>query len=74
MRDYEKLVGVLRVHAQREGCVGDECPYYDAENRGYGTCSEEMAKEAADAIEELMIVARTQKAALECYKNEMEAT
>ena len=33
-----------------------------------------MAKEAADAIEELMIVARTQKAALECYKNEMEAT
>lgn len=49
---YEELLIGLRGHAKRLGC-DDRCPCYDAENRGYATCSEELAEKAADAIEEL---------------------
>ena len=48
---YEKLLIGLRGHAKRHGC-DDRCPCYDAEDRGYTTCSEELAEKAADAIEE----------------------
>lgn len=49
---YEELLIGLRGHAKRLGC-DDRCPCYDADNRGYATCSEELAEKAADAIEEL---------------------
>lgn len=47
---YEELLIGLRGHAKRLGC-DDRCPCYDAKNRGYATCSEELAEKAADAIE-----------------------
>lgn len=52
MRDYEELVRCLRGHSQKMGCA-DNCICEDADKRGFGTCSEELAKLAADAIEEL---------------------
>jgi hypothetical protein len=51
--DYKVLVKFLREHAKHDGDC-DICPYYDAEERGYGVCSEELAAKAADAIEELI--------------------
>ena len=54
---YEKLLIGLRGHAKRHGC-DDRCPCYDAEDRGYTTCSEELAEKAADAIEELLKAAK----------------
>ena len=52
MRDYEELVRCLRGHSKKMGCA-DNCICEDADERGFGTCSEELAKLAADAIEEL---------------------
>ena len=49
---YEKLLIGLRGHAKRRGC-DDRCPCFDAKDRGYATCSEELAEKAADAIEDL---------------------
>lgn len=48
-----EVIEVLRMHAEPNGCDIDKCPFYDAQKRGYKTCSEEMAKTAADAIEKL---------------------
>lgn len=56
---YEELLIGLRGHAKRKGC-DDRCPCYDAENRGYATCSEELAQKAADAIEELQAINQRQ--------------
>lgn len=49
---YDELVRCLRGHSQKMGCA-DNCICKDADKRGFGTCSEELAKLAADAIEEL---------------------
>lgn len=54
---YEELLIGLRGHAKQRGC-DDRCPCYDAESRGYATCSEELAEKAADAIEELLKAAK----------------
>ena len=53
MRNYEALVRALREHSKPEGCDCNVCPCYDAEERGYSTCSEELTEKAADAIDEL---------------------
>lgn len=52
MGEYDELTKALREHA-KENCDCDLCPCINAEQRGYKTCSEELAKKAADAIEEL---------------------
>ena len=52
MNDYASLVAWLREHGKKNARCS-YCPYYDANERGYGTCSEELAEKAADAIEEL---------------------
>ena len=49
---YEELLIGLRGHAKLRGC-DTRCPCYDARDRGYVTCSEELAQKAAYAIEEL---------------------
>ena len=49
---YEELVRCLREHAKPWNCA-DNCICKDATQRGYGSCSDELAKLAADAIEEL---------------------
>lgn len=48
---YEELVKALREHSKRDNCNCDTCFAYDAEMRGYTTCSEELTEKAADAIE-----------------------
>ena len=53
MRDYEGLVEALREHSKKNSDC-ELCPYTDAEDRGYTTCSEELTSNAADAIEELL--------------------
>lgn len=56
MYDYEKLICSLRAH---QGCGHscDECAYYISDEelctKGFSTCSEYLAKDAADAIEAL---------------------
>lgn len=52
MNDYASLVAWLREHGKKNARCS-YCPYYDATERGYSTCSEELAEKAADAIEEL---------------------
>ena len=52
MRDYMELVEALREHSKKDSDC-ELCPYNDAEDRGYTTCSEELTSNAADAIEEL---------------------
>ena len=49
---YDELVRCLREHAKPWNCA-DNCICRDAVKRGYGSCSDELAKLAADAIEEL---------------------
>lgn len=49
---YDELIRCLRGHSERYGCAYN-CICDDASKRGFGTCSEELAKLAADAIEEL---------------------
>ena len=49
---YEELIRCLRGHSEKMGCA-DNCICEDAYKRGFGTCSEELAKLAADAIGEL---------------------
>ena len=61
---FEDLLIGLRGHAKRYGC-DDRCPCYDTQNRGYATCSEELAEKAADAIEELSRAAEQSKRELE---------
>lgn len=53
-RDYKELLRCLRVHSEKMNCAFDNCICWDADKRGFGTCSEELAKLAADAIEELL--------------------
>lgn len=48
---YEELLRCLREHAKPWNCA-DNCICRDAVKRGYGSCSDELAKLAADAIEE----------------------
>ena len=50
--NYSQLIKSLLAHAGHYGCC-DNCICYDAEDRGFATCSEELAKLAADAIETL---------------------
>ena len=52
MRDYMELVEALREHSKKDSDC-ELCPYTDAEDRGYTTCSEELTSNAANAIEEL---------------------
>ena len=52
MDDYKELVRCLRGHSTKNGCAVN-CICDDASKRGFGTCSEELTKLAADAIEEL---------------------
>lgn len=52
MTDYAELAKWLRNHSKSNADC-DSCPHYDAEASGYYTCSEELAEQAADAIEEL---------------------
>ena len=66
---YEELLIWLRGHAKRHGC-DDRCPCYDAEDRGYTTCSEELAQKAADAIEELTATAESYKRSMEAWADE----
>ena len=49
MRDYEKLVKGLRYCFEHDDC-GSRCPYFSTTT----VCADERAKEAADAIEELL--------------------
>lgn len=58
MTDYAELVKCLRNHSNSNADC-DSCPYYDAEARGYTTCSEELTEQAADAIEELLAKAES---------------
>lgn len=53
MRDYEELLKSLREHSKTRGCDCGICLCYDAESRGYATCSEELTAKAADAIEDM---------------------
>jgi len=50
---YEELVKALREHAKPDGWDCSVCMCRDAQNRGFFTCTEELAAKAADAIEEL---------------------
>lgn len=50
---YDELVKALREHSKRDNCNCDTCFAYDAEMRGYTTCSKELTEKAADTIEEL---------------------
>lgn len=61
MMDYSKLVIALREHSKRNNCNCDTCFAYDAETRGYITCSEELTEKAADAIEELQAAVEREK-------------
>ena len=63
MNDYVRLVAWLREHGKKKPKCSC-CPYYHAIERGYSTCSEELAEKAADAIEELCVV-------VESYRNRM---
>lgn len=49
---YKELLRCLREHSKPWNCA-DSCICRDAVKRGYGSCSDELAKLAADAIEEL---------------------
>ena len=49
MRDYEKLVKGLKYCFEHDDC-GSRCPYFSPTT----VCADERAKEAADAIEELL--------------------
>ena len=57
MIDYEKLICSLRAH---QGCGSscDDCAYCISDEelctKGFSTCSEYLAKDAADAIEALI--------------------
>ncbi len=66
---YEELLIGLRGHAKRGGC-DKRCPSYGAENRGYATCSEELAEKAAAAIEELTATAESYKRSMEAWADE----
>ncbi len=50
---YEKLIKALREHAKPYGWDCSVCMCRDSQNRGFFTCTEELAALAADAIEEL---------------------
>ena len=50
---YEGLVKSLREHAKQHGWDCSVCICLHAEDRGFYTCTEELAAKAADAIEEL---------------------
>ena len=50
---YEELVKALHEHAKPDGWDCSVCMCRNAEDRGFYTCTEELAAKAADAIEEL---------------------
>ena len=49
MRDYAELVKALRYCSEHDDC-GSRCPFFSSTT----VCADERAKEAADAIEELL--------------------
>ncbi len=54
----EELVKALREHAKPDGWDCSVCMCRDAQNRGFFTCTEELAAKAANAIEELSAYVR----------------
>ena len=68
---YDELLRCLRGHSQKMGCT-DNCICEDTYKRGFATCSEELAKLAADAIEELSMKLHGDEAAIAGMKREIE--
>ena len=51
---YEELIKSLRKHADPFNWNCSTCMFHDAENRGFCTCTEELAAKAVDCIDKLV--------------------